>query len=167
MRETIISFLEEIFGNSRALVIFFGSAIPITEQRATIPLGIYWDMPPLQVFTLAFLGSLLPVPFLLLFFRQILVWMRKIRFLDFLTRFIDGKIQKAAQKFEKSSELALILFVAIPLPGTGLWTGSAVASVLGFNLRKSVICVILGGLLSAVFLTLVSTLVRAGIINFL
>lgn len=167
MRDSIIHFLEELFGNSQALVIFIGSAIPITEQRATIPLGIYWDLPPLQVFVLAFFGSLLPVPILLLFFRQLLAWLHKISWLDFLTSFIDTKLQKAVLKFEKSSELALILFVAIPLPGTGLWTGSAVASVLGFNLRKSFICVILGGLLSAVFLTVVSILVKAGLINFL
>lgn len=167
MKDAIIDFLENLFGNSQALIIFIGSAIPITEQRATIPLGIYWDMPPLQVFLLAFFGSLLPVPLLLLFFRHLLLWLHKIRWLDFFTRFVDNKIHKAVRKFEKSSELALIIFVAIPLPGTGLWTGSAVASVMGFNLRKAFICVILGGLLSATVLTLVSSLIRAGILNFL
>lgn len=69
-------------------------------------------------------------------------------------------------RFEKSSELALIIFVAIPLPGTGLWTGSAVASFLGFNLKKSLVCIMLGGIISAVALTLLSVFVKSGIALF-
>lgn len=162
MRESIITLLEQLFGNAYALIVFIGSAIPLTEQRATIPLGIYWGLPPLQVFTLALLGSYIPVPFLLLFFRRILAWMHTVSWLDWFTGFVDRKIRKAVTRFEKSSELALIIFVAIPLPGTGLWTGSAVASVLGLDLKKSFLCVFLGGVLSAVSLTVVFSLLRAG-----
>jgi len=76
--------------------------------------------------------------------------------LNGLTQFIDNKIQKNVHHFEKSSEAALIIFVAIPLPGTGLWTGSAVSSFLGFNFWRSLICVAAGGAISAIVLTLVS-----------
>lgn len=162
MRESIITLLEELFGNAYTLIVFIGSAIPLTEQRATIPLGIYWGLPPLQVFTLALLGSYIPVPFLLLFFKKTLAWMHKASWLDWLTGFIDRKIRRVVSRFEKSTEIALIIFVAIPLPGTGLWTGSAVASVLGFNLKKSFLCIFLGAVLSAVILTAASSLIKTG-----
>ena len=155
MSEQIITILENLFGNAYALIVFIGSAIPITEQRATNPLGIYWNLPPLQVMLLALIGSYLPVPFLLLFFRKALNWLRTFPKLSRLTGFI-----------EISSVLALIIFVAIPLPGTGLWTGSAVASFLGFNLKKSLVCIMLGGIISAVALTLLSVFVKSGIALF-
>ena len=162
MREQIIAFLESIFGNARALVILIGSAIPITEQRATIPLGIYWDMNPWLVFILAFIGSLLPAPLLLLLYTKIIGLLTRIRWLNWLARFLDEKVRRKARQFEKSSEAALIIFVSIPLPGTGIWTGSMVASLLGFNFSKSLLCVTLGALLSATGLTLVFSLIRYG-----
>jgi uncharacterized membrane protein len=164
MKEAIIQFLESVFGSAHAAIVFFMSAIPVTEQRATIPLGILtFKMDIWLVFILAFLGSLLPVPFLLLLFKRVLLWMKKISWLSSVSGFIEQKVQKQASKFEKTSEIGLVLFVAIPLPGTGLWTGSAVASLLGFNLKKSFICVTLGGLLSAAALTLTFALIRSGI----
>ena len=164
MKEAIIQFLESIFGSAHAAIVFFMSAIPITEQRATIPLGILsFNMDAWLVFILAFLGSLLPVPILLLLFKRVLNWMKKISWLSSISKFIEQKVQKQAAKFEKTTEIGLVLFVAIPLPGTGLWTGSAVASLLGFNLKKAFICVALGGLLSASALTLAFTLIRSGI----
>ncbi len=166
MSEQIITILKDLFGNAYALIIFLGSAIPITEQRATIPLGIYWNLPPLEVLLLALAGSYLPVPLLLLFFRKVLEWLHTMPKLQRFTAFLDQKIQKNVQRFEKSTELALIIFVAIPLPGTGLWTGSAVASFLGFNLKKSLICILLGGIISAVGLTLLSVFIKNGIAFF-
>lgn len=155
MRETIIQFLESTFGSAHALIVLIGSAIPITEMRATIPLGILtFGMNPWEVMILALIGTLLPVPFLLLFFEQLLKWLHKIPFTRGLARFLDEKVQKNAARFEKSTEAALILFVAIPLPGTGVWTGSMVASVLGFRFLRSFVCVVLGALLSAIVLTL-------------
>jgi len=163
VKDSIISLLESLFGNARALIILIGSAIPITEQRATIPLGIYWDMNPWLVFILAFIGSLLPVPVLLLLYTRILDWLSRLSWMNWFTTALDQKVRRYAKKFEKSTEAALILFVAIPLPGTGLWTGSMVASVLGFDFRKSMLCVGLGGLVSAIALTLVFSLIKYGV----
>lgn len=157
MREMILQTLEHWFGNAYALIVLVGSAIPVTEMRATIPLGILvWNMNPWYVMFLGFLGALLPVPLLLLFFEEIMILMHKIPASKKLALWIDEKVQKNARQFEKSTELALIIFVAIPLPGTGLWTGSMVASVLGFKFWRSLICVGLGGVLSAIIMTVVS-----------
>ncbi len=166
MKDSIITFLEGIFGNARSLIILIGSAIPVTEQRATIPLGIYWDMNPWLVFGLAFLGSLLPVPILLLLYTKVLGLLARISWLDWFTSAVDNKVRRYARRFEKSTEAALIIFVAIPLPGTGLWTGSMVASLLGFNFFKSLTCMVFGALLSAAFLTIVFTILRHGICLF-
>ena len=154
MRETIIQFLESTFGNAHALIVLIGSMIPVTEMRATIPLGILtFGMNPWEVLILALIGTLLPVPFLLLFFEQLLKWMHQIPVTRGLARFLDEKVQKNAARFKKSTEAALILFIAIPLPGTGVWTGSMVASFLGFRFVRSFVCVVLGALLSAIVLT--------------
>jgi len=137
--------------------IFFGSCIPVTEQRAAIPLGVIaMGLPPVNVMLASYLGSLLPTPFVLLLFHRFLAFMRKFRRMDFLTRFIDRKVRAGSKKVERYKELGLILFIAIPLPMTGLWTGSAVAAFLGFDLKKSFVCCALGGAISAIVCTLVS-----------
>lgn len=157
MKDLIISTLEHWFGSAYSLIVLIGSAIPVTEMRATIPLGIVaWGLNPWYVMLLALVGTLLPVPILLLFFEEIMVLLHKFKPTQKLARLIDEKVQKNAHKFEKSTELALIIFVAIPLPGTGVWTGSMVASVLGFKFWRSFICVGIGAVISAIIMTVVS-----------
>ncbi|MDR1440503.1 MAG: small multi-drug export protein [Clostridiales bacterium] len=137
--------------------VLFGSAIPLTEQRAAIPLGIWaMGLPPLPVMAASYLGSLLPVPFILIFFGAAIGFMRKFRRLDFLTGFIDRKVRAGSKKIERYKEAGLILFIAIPLPMTGLWTGSAIAAFLGFDFKKSLLCTMLGGAISALAVTAVS-----------
>ncbi len=157
MKELILTTLEHWLGNSQSLIVLIASAIPITEMRATIPLGIVaWGLNPWYVMLLALIGTLLPVPILLLFFEEIMVLLHKFKPTQKLARLIDDKVQKNALKFEKSTELALIIFVAIPLPGTGVWTGSMVASVLGFKFWRSFACVAIGAVLSAIIMTILS-----------
>ena len=148
-------------GNANAAVVFFGSMIPVTEQRATIPIGInLFQMQPMLVFALALVGSLVPAPFLLLFFQTVLKWLQRFRWLDWFTGFVENKIRKKVHTFEKKAEWGLIFFIAIPLPGTGIWTGSAIASTIGFDFRKAMLCVFLGGLLSAAALTAFFSVIR-------
>ncbi|MBP7401831.1 MAG: small multi-drug export protein [Clostridia bacterium] len=156
-----MNFLEKVFGDAHAAVVFLGSMIPVTEQRATIPIGInVFHMSPLLVFLLALIGSLIPTPFLILFFRVVLEWLKRFRWLDWFTGFLENRIRKNVHKFEKKAEWGLIIFIAIPLPGTGVWTGSAVASTIGFDFKKAQLCVVLGGLISAVALTAFFSIIR-------
>ena len=137
--------------------IFAISAVPLVEQRGAIPLGIIvYGVNPLVTFALSFLGSLFPAPFVLLFFNAVLKWMKKYRAFDFLTCFIEKKVRRGSKKVEKYKEIGLIAFVAIPLPTTGLWTGSAIAAFLGLDFKKSLLCVALGGLISAAVITFLS-----------
>lgn len=161
MGDAVMNFLDKVFGNAHGAIVFLGSMLPVTEQRATIPIGInVFHMSPILVFLLALAGSMVPTPFLILFFHKILEWLKKFRWLDWFTGFLETKIRRNVYKFEKKAEWGLIIFIAIPLPGTGVWTGSAVASTMGFDFRKSMICVFLGGLISATALTIFFSILR-------
>ncbi|HOJ09636.1 MAG TPA: small multi-drug export protein [Clostridiales bacterium] len=144
------------------LKIIFISAVPLIEQRGAIPVGILaYKLSPIVVFAASFLGSLLPVPFILLLFNVIFEWMKKFKFLSKLNDFIENKVRKGSVKVERYKELGLIIFVAIPLPTTGLWTGSAVAAFMGLDFKKSFLCVAIGGIISAIIITLISILFPA------
>lgn len=131
--------------------------VPLIEQRGAIPIGVVVQhLNPWLVFLVSLLGSFVPAPFIFLFFQKVLAWLKKIKQLDKFTNFVEKKVQKGAQQVRSKLELGLIIFVGIPLPTTGLWTGSAIASFLGFNFKKSMGCVFLGGVLSATIITLIS-----------
>ena len=144
------------------LKVFFISAVPLIEQRGAIPIGIIgYHINPYIVMLVSFLGSLLPVPFILLLFNKIFMWMKKYKRLEYINNFIENKLRKISGKMEKYKEIGLIIFVAIPLPTTGLWTGSAVASFLGLDFKKSFICTALGGVCSAIIITILSVVFPA------
>jgi len=146
----------------KLLYIFLISMVPLIEQRGAIPVGILaYHINPWVVFLVSLLGSVVPAPFVYLFFNKILAWMKKIKKLDKFTSFIDRKIQKGAKQVEKYMEIGLTIFVGIPLPTTGLWTGSAIAAFLGLDFKKSMACVFLGGIISAVIITILSVVAPA------
>jgi len=144
------------------LKIFLISMVPLIEQRGAIPVGILaYHINPWLVFIVSLLGSFVPAPFVYFFFNRILAWMKTIKFLHKFTDFVDKKIQKGAKQVEKYMEIGLTLFVGIPLPTTGLWTGSAIAAFLGLDFKKSMVCVFLGGVISAVIITIISVVAPA------
>lgn len=138
------------------------SMVPLIEQRGAIPLGILiHDLNPIAVFIVSFIGSLFPVPFVLFFFSHIFEWLGKTKILNWFYRFVDKKVKKGQTKIEKYEKWGLIIFVAIPLPTTGLWTGSAVAAFLKMDKRKAFPYIILGGIISAAVITAASILFPA------
>lgn len=142
---------------SNLLKVFFLSAVPLIEQRGAIPMGIIaYDMNPSLVFLISFLGSMLPVPFILLLFNKIFAWMKKYKFFSKINEFIEKKINKNSAHMEKYKEIGLITFIAIPLPTTGIWTGSAIAAFLNLDFKKSVLCATIGGIISALLITIAS-----------
>ncbi len=141
------------------LISFLMSVVPLIEQRGAIPYGIFSGQPAWLVFLVSLAGSLLPVPFILLLFNQIYQWLLKWQFFDRVVKHIDKKIAKKQATFEKYEELALIIFIAIPLPTTGLWTGSAIASFLKLDFKKSLFCAVLGGIISATIITALCVLI--------
>lgn len=136
--------------------------VPLIEQRGSIPVGIIgYRLNPYLVFLVSLIGSFVPAPFIYFFFNAIFSWMKKIKQLNKFTNFVENKVQKGSKKLEKYKEIGLITFVGIPLPTTGLWTGTAVAAFMGLNFKKSMICVFLGGIISAVIITILSVVAPA------
>ena len=132
------------------------SMIPIIELRGGLPFGVALGLPYHLAFPAAVLGNLIPAPFIIVYIRRIFELMRK--YLPRLNGLVDRLEQKAhlkGQKVQKYQYIGLWLFVAIPLPGTGAWTGSLAAAFLGMRLKKAMPAVTLGVLTAgAIMLTL-------------
>jgi len=136
--------------------------VPLIEQRGAIPMGILvFHLNPFLVFVASLIGSFIPAPFIYIFLNKSFAWMKTVKLFNNFTQFIDKKIQKGSKKLEKYKEIGLITFVGIPLPTTGLWTGTAIAAFMGLDFKKSMWCVFLGGVVSAVIITIVSVIAPA------
>lgn len=155
MVEAIEKFFLETVG--RELCVFFCSMLPIIECRGAIPLGFGLGLPWWQTALLSIAGNLLPVPFILLFIRAFLKWMAgcRIKFFNKLSAWLDRKVQKHKGTIEKYSYLGILIFVGVPLPGTGAWTGTLIASVLGLESKKSFLAAVGGVLMATTIMMLV------------
>jgi len=135
----------------KCLYVFGCSLLPVIELRGAIPLGAGLGLPFLLNYLLSVVGNFLPVPFILLFIRQILHWMKKVKYLDKIAVFLEEKAHKKSAKVMQYASLGLCLFVAIPLPGTGAWTGALIAAILDMRMRYALPS-ILAGVLTAGFI---------------
>lgn len=121
------------------------SMVPIVELRGGLPFGVALGLPYYLAFPAAVIGNIIPTPFIIVYIRKIFVLMRK--YMPRLNGLVDRMERKAHLKSEKVTKyqyLGLWLFVAIPLPGTGAWTGSLVAAFLEMRLKKALPAVVLG-----------------------
>ena len=148
MVEAIEKFFLETVG--RELCVFFCSMLPIIECRGAVPLGFGLGLPWWQTALFSVAGNLLPVPFILLFIRAILKWMAncRIKFFNKISAWLDRKVDKHKGTIEKYSYWGVMIFVGLPIPGTGAWTGTLIASVLGLEPKRSFLAAI-GGVLMA------------------
>lgn len=146
----------------RMAATFFISMLPVVELRGGIPYGIGFGLNPWLSFLSAILGNLLPIPFILLLLDAVLGWMKKkTGVVGKFARFLEDKAEKNRAAVEKYKALGLILLVAIPLPGTGAWTGALVATVLRLNPKMSFPCIVIGVLIAGIAVLLISCGVAA------
>ena len=147
------------------LIIFLISMVPLIELRGAIPYAVGfmnagYDINMVWAYIIAIIGNMIPVPFIYLFARKILVWGKDKKFIGKFFTFCLEKGEKGGRKLEAKSGkglyVALMLFVGIPLPGTGAWTGTLAASILDMDFKKSVIAVFLGVILAGVIMGLAS-----------
>ena len=141
------------------LIIFFISMVPLIELRGAIPVAVNMDLDYLPSMVVCCLGNLLPVPIIYLFARQVLVWGADKPWIGRFFRFCLDKGQRGGEKLRAKAGrgglfLALMLFVGIPLPGTGAWTGTLAASFLNMGLKSTVAAVTLGVVLAAIIMVL-------------
>ena len=128
--------------------------VPVVELRGAIPYGVIAGLSVQQAFVLAVIGNLLPIPFLVVFTRKVFEWLRtKSDGLDRMVCRLEAKADKNKELVEKSEFFGLMLLVAIPLPGTGAWTGALVAAMLDMRLKRAMPAIILGVLVAGVIVT--------------
>ena len=133
------------------------SMLPVVELRGGIPFGVAAGLPVWAAFIAAVIGNLIPVPFIIVYIRRIFQWMR--RRLPRLNRLVDALERKAHLKGEnvtKYKYLGLIVLVAIPLPGTGAWTGSLAAAFLDMRLNKAIPSIVAGVLIAGLAIGLLT-----------
>lgn len=133
------------------------SMIPVVELRGGIPFGVATGLPVWAAFIAAVIGNLIPVPFIIVYIRRIFQWMRRrMPRLNSLVDKLERKAHLKGQKVSKYKYLGLMLFVAIPLPGTGAWTGSLAAAFLDMPLRKAIPSVVLGVLIAGMAISILT-----------
>ena len=162
--EKIINFIIGLFGSittlkyGKELIVFIISLFPILELRGGLIAASLLGVNPLRAYIISFIGNLIPVPFILLFISKILDLMEKskIKWINKLATWVRKKADKNKTTIEKYGYLGLILFVGIPLPGTGAWTGCLIASLLNMNRKKSFLCTIVGLFIASIIMMLLS-----------
>ena len=156
MVEAIQTFFLETVG--KELCVFFCSMIPIIELRGAIPLGFALGLPWWQSYALSVLGNMLPVPFILILIKGMIGWMSrsKINFFNKVANFLLRKVEKKRAQIEKYSFWGVAIFVGVPLPVTGAWTGSLVAAMIDMKFWKALLSAFIGVLIAGVIMTLIS-----------
>ena len=138
------------------LIVFFISMVPIVEIRGAVPVAVANDLNLFWTYVVCILGNMLPVPIIYLFARKVLVWGSDKKFIGRFFSFCLEKGEKGGRKLEAKAGngmfVALLLFVGIPLPGTGAWTGTLAASLLDMDFKSSVLAVMLGVILAGLIM---------------
>lgn len=143
-------------GAGQDVALFLISMIPLIELRGSIPLGAMLDMPWYTVFFISLIGNLLPIPFIILFVRPIFDWLKKTRLFHGLATKLENKLLSKADRVTRYEVIGLMIFVAVPLPGTGAWSGAGIAALLGMRLRPALLSIAAGVVIAGIIMTLAS-----------
>lgn len=142
------------------LLVFLVSMLPLAELRVAVPIAIGMKLPIVASYIICIIGNMLPVPFIFFFARKVLEWGATKPILEkpftLLLKKGEKGGQKLVEKAGRSAYVALFLFVGIPIPGTGAWTGTLAASILDLDFKKSVLAALLGVLLAGTIMGLAS-----------
>ena len=140
--------------------IFFVSMVPLVELRGAIPISQGFGLPLVWSYIICVIGNMLPVPIIYFFARKVLIWGSDKKYIGKFFKFCLEKGEKGGRKLQEKAGrglfVALLLFVGIPLPGTGAWTGTLAASLLDMDFKSTVIAVMLGVVLAGVIMGLAS-----------
>lgn len=148
------------------IITFFISMVPLIELRCGVPFGTGMDLPWHWCLIVCMIGNMIPVPLIFFFARKLLLWGSKKKVVGKFCSFCLQKGERGGKKLQEKAGrgiyVALLLFVGIPLPGTGAWTGTLAASILDLDFKKSTLAVVLGVLLAGIIMTVVSQVVKGG-----
>ncbi len=153
--DPIRDFLARYLGEELCVIIC--SMFPIIELRGAIPMAKLLELPWWQAYLFSVIGNMLPVPIILLFIKKFITWSMnsKIKFLNKLANWLNRKVEKNRPKIEKYAFWGLCIFIAIPLPTTGAWTGSLVAAMIDMKFWKAMLTAFVGVLLAGAIVTII------------
>ena len=166
MTETLVQGIIDALGGSfgKEAIVFIISMIPILELRgALLVAGPLLGVPVTTAIPLSVIGNIIPVPFILLLITPVFNWMKGTKVFRPLVDKLESKAMSKSDKIEKYEFWGLVLFVGIPLPGTGAWTGSLIAALLGIKFKKAFPAVILGIMMSTVIMWFISYVLLGGV----
>ena len=171
MSEKIVNAIIGAFGGvasiafGKELLVFIISLMPILELRGGLLAAALLGLDPIPSYIISIIGNILPIPFILLLINKILEWMRNSKHFSGVAKWLDKKVEKNKGQIEKYGYLGIVIFVGIPLPGTGAWTGSLIASVLEMDRKKTFIAVLLGVVIASIIMMILSFGVVANIVG--
>ena len=171
MSEKLVNTIIGLFGGLTAIkfgkeiLVFIISLMPILELRGGLIAAALLNLSPLKSYIICIIGNILPVPLILLLINKILSWMRNSKYFNKIANWLDKKVEKHKGQIEKYGYLGIVLFVGIPLPGTGAWTGSLIASALEMNKKKTFIAVCVGVIMASIIMMILSFGILANFIH--
>lgn len=148
-----------LLGAGRQAALFIISMVPLVELRGAVPLGLGLGMSWGEVLPICYLGNLLPIPFVLLFGAKILKWLERLPVLSKFSLWYQNKLMSKSDKVTRYAHWGLFLFVAIPVPGTGAWSGSVIATLLQMRRGKAFLSIMAGVLTAGIIMALGSSTV--------
>lgn len=149
----------------KELFVFFVSMIPLIELRGGLVVASLLQIPIIEASIICVVGNIIPIPFILLFIKKVFSFMKDHNILRGFVEKMESRAARKSAGVEKGEFAFLLCFVGIPLPGTGAWTGSLIASVLNVDLKKASVAILLGVLLAAVIMDIVSYGVLGAVIQ--
>lgn len=149
-------------GVGETLVTFIVSMLPVVELRLAIPVGVSLGLPIWKAALVSILGNLIPAPFIIAFIRMVIDWLKSRGWLKGFVRWLEKKATGPnAERVRRGEFWGLLILVAIPLPGTGVWTGALVAALLDVRMRRALLPIFIGVLIAALLVSLAT----AGVIH--
>lgn len=156
--ESLVEWYQSTLGNfmPKEVFIFLVSMLPLIELRGGLIAASLLKVPLISANLICILGNILPIPFILLFIKKIFEFMKKHNILSGLVKKLESRAAKKSKGLEKGEFIFLMLFVGVPLPGTGAWTGALIASLLELDIKKASIAIFLGVIIAAIIMDIVS-----------
>lgn len=164
--ENLVESLINIFsGLGKEVIVFIISMLPLLELRGGLLAASILNVNFISGYIISILGNTLPIPLLLLFLEKVLNWLSKFKITKKVVNKIENKILSKKEQIEKYGYIGLMLFVGVPLPGTGAWTGASLAVLLNMDKKKSFIYIMLGVILASIIMSIISYGILGNIIR--
>ena len=167
MTETLVQWFVTHLGGKAAkeLIIFIISMIPLLELRGGLLAASLLKISAAKAIPLCIVGNIIPIPFILLFIRQIFKVLKKTKLFRGLVMKLEDRAMRKSDQVKKYEFWGLMLFVGIPLPGTGAWTGALIASLLGIDIKKSSLAILCGIAMATVIMYVVSYVLVGNLVH--